>query len=385
MLRAHPFHHANAQVLGPSTDNEVIEVPLQGQYNEPCTPVSDTNGIVYTCTVTNGEDLLADDNETFVSAVSPTGSVLWSRRIAGAVVTTPCMHMNGLLIVPTTRKAVYAFSGEGKLYWKEPIDGTPLYGGVLPEFSGGCYIQTAHDADGEAIVSRLDINGLELWSNDMPDVSNHALFVTSVGGVSCYMDFGLIRTTSEDGSSFFDTQILGTNSVTYADPCVFYDSPQDIGQLLIPLRNPSELRALALGSGSPYTYDPVGEIEAGPSFNNSGQTVLPVTNDVDDKYYLRLINTDGSLEWSKLQAGKILHYVATDVEDRMYYCVRIDDGDGTYSGRVLCHGSNNTELWSIDYPGRVPYAPIIAGPGRMAFMLANVDNPDETAVVLVSD
>ena len=385
MLRGHPYHHASAQVLGPSSDDNVIEIQLQGQYNEPCTPVSDISGNVFACTLTMGDDLLNPDNETFVTAVNPSGSILWSRRLAGAVITTPCVHLNGLLIVPTTLKAVYALSPEGKFYWKQPIDGLPLYGGVVFEFTGASYIQTEHEVTGNALVNKLDMGGNELWSRTMPGESNHALFVTSFGGISCFADHGVIRTTSADGAAFFDTQIVGTCDVTFVDPCVRYVPNQDEGHLLIPLEDPSELQARGLGISNDFDYDPLGKFEAGPTFNFSGQAIVPVTDDVDDKYYLRLVNTDGSVDWSRLQAGKILHYVASDVEDRMYYCVRIDDGDGTYSGRVICFGANQSELWSIDYPGRVPYAPIISGPGRMAFMLANLDNPDDTSLVLVSD
>lgn len=125
---------------------------------------------IWASPVTNETDLfIGSDNDIFYAVNLSSGNVDWQYPTDGPIYGTAAIGNNGNIYIGSD--ALYAFTPNGSLLWKNALDGSQIYGSPVISQSGILYIGTIN-GNFYAIDSQT---GQTVWDVDLD---------TSIGGIS---------------------------------------------------------------------------------------------------------------------------------------------------------------------------------------------------------
>ncbi|BBJ28851.1 PQQ-binding-like beta-propeller repeat protein [Athalassotoga saccharophila] len=165
-----------------------------------------TNGSgIWASPVTNGINLfVGSDSGIFYAVNLNSGNILWQYKTAGPIYASAAIGIDGDIYVGSD--GLYSFSPDGTLRWRDPLDGSQIYGSPVISQNGVVYIGTI-DGNFYAINSK---NGQILWSVNL----------NSEGGISSSALIGENAIYVASGYEFYEIdpsgQILGHVNVGYS-------------------------------------------------------------------------------------------------------------------------------------------------------------------------
>lgn len=378
--RCWPTQRANhnrdglCQALGPDTVAQSWSLPLAGTTMMQ-EPISDMTGTIYLGTAESQGQ--GDEIEGTLHAVNPDGSLRWTFRTLGGILSSAAANRFGNVVVGDTEGIVYCLKPDGKQLWHRQLLGMIMYANPLIEDDGTVYILTQMMSGNELVSStlfRLDPEGAVDWSRPLTGVCTSAPFPNDQGDVTVVDKAGMLYSFNETGNptqSYLlpdlpDKDFLAGGVLAYG-PELIYTTDND--SFRIHLFN--NMMSIPCGLGEDGVTMPV---------LNTVQRMALGTQTAAD--VLRLNLYDGTnLAWAMDLPGTLMSNIAVDRGDNMYLAT-YDAGGGLQTGNGVSRvQSDQTASWFFPTGTALPSGVIVAGDGLIVCVTGGFVTADMPTLV----
>jgi len=314
--------------------------------------------------VVSSPALSPDDQTLYVGSVdhyfyafnAQNGNVLWKVLLAGPVISSPSISINGnIYVVASTLSSIsYSATGTGYLYKISPSgNSTILY--TFPNIVGtsplidpntgniyiGCLDGNLYSISNTGNLNWKFQSGGEIGSSPILSNSGNTVYFGSANGNFYAIDAsnGKLKWSYPTGAGIVSSPALDSKGNVY------FGSTDDY------------VYALS-NSGTPlWKYNTGSRIGSSPAISNG---TLYIGNEAG---YLDAINiSNGNLEWSYQTGGYILSSPAVDADGTIYV--------GSADGNLYAINSNGSLEWKYPTGDVVGTSPVIA-PGGIVYFGSN--------------
>ncbi|MEM3845796.1 MAG: PQQ-binding-like beta-propeller repeat protein [Candidatus Parvarchaeota archaeon] len=317
--------------------------------------------------VVSSPALSPDDTTLYVGSVdnyfyalnAKSGNLLWKTLLAGPVISSPTISINGniYVVASTLSSESYSATGTGYLYKISPSGNlTTLYtfpnivgtSPLIDPNTGNIYIGCL-DGNLYSITNTGSLNwkfqsGGEIGSSPVLSDDGSTIYFGSANGYFYALNAsnGSEKWSYQTGAGIVSSPALDSNGNVYfgsTDDYVY--ALNSNGQLI-------------------WKYDTGSRIGSSPAISNG---VLYIGNEAG---YLDAINiTNGQLNWSYKTGGYILSSPAVDADGTIYV--------GSEDGNLYALNSNGSLYWKYPTGNVVGTSPVIA-PGGYVYFGSNSDS-----------
>ncbi|MGC8699318.1 MAG: PQQ-binding-like beta-propeller repeat protein [Candidatus Acidifodinimicrobium sp.] len=295
----------------------------------------------------------------FYAINAQNGNVLWKVLLAGPVISSPSISINGnIYVVASTLSSVsYSATGTGYLYKISPggnvitlytfpnIVGTsPLVDPKTGNIYIGCLDGNLYSVSNTGNLNWTFQSGGEIGSSPVLSNDGNTVYFGSANGYFYAVNAsnGSVKWKFQTGAGIVSSPALDSKGNVY------FGSTDDY------------VYALNSSGGLIWKYNTGSRIGSSPAISNG---VLYIGNEAG---YLDAINiSNGTLVWQYLTGGYILSSPAVDANGTIYV--------GSADGNLYAIGSNGSLVWKYPTSDVVGTSPVIA-PGGIVYFGSNSDS-----------